>query len=92
MRRSNDTHRGGPKCRSGSNAAQRLGRSALVVLEQASKPLAAGHILRPGPFGVNRLFFAQTERPVAQPLVRPELVVVKAVGLHDVVQVRQGEA
>ena len=44
--------------------------SPLVVLEQASQPPAAGHMMRPHLLGVSRQLFLDAKRPIAQPLTR----------------------
>ena len=65
---------------------------ALIVPEQPAQPLATTYAPG-GTAGLHgRRISRHADRPVAQTLMRPELVVIHAVRLHDVIQLPQAEA
>ena len=81
----------GLRCRSTGEVRQSR-RPAAVMVKQPTQPALASDRAR---FGLNVLWrrvVACARRPVAQPLMRPELVVIEDVGLHDVVKLPQAEA
>ena len=66
------------------------GSVAVVVAKQTSEPCLAWNVFRHA--GVNGRVRSAPGRGVAQPLMRPEVVVVQGIGLHDVIQLPQAKA